>query len=107
MWGTLVPVFVTLATADDKTIAHVERYHELLAFRGSHSTLAEHLHTEVNVVVGGVDLLRDCSLLTTAADYGLHHLTVDDHVVVLCVCLRDDHIGDVTPHSLACEITLC
>ena len=107
MWGTLVPFFVTLATADDKTIAHVERNNELLAFRGSHSTLAEHLHAEVNVVVGGVDLLRDVSLLATAADDGLHHQTVDDHVVVLCVCLRDDHISDVTPHGLACEIALC
>ena len=57
--------------------------------------------------MSGVDLLRDGSLLATTADDGLHHQTVDDHVVVLCVCLRDDHISDVTPHGLACEIALC
>ena len=107
MWGTLVPFVVTLATADDKTIAHIERYHELLAFRGSYSTLTEHLHAEVNVVVGGVDLLCDGSLLATAADDGLQYKTVNDHVVVLSVCLRDDHVSDVTPHGLAGEITLC
>ena len=107
MWGTLVPFVVTLATADDKTIAHIERNDDLLSLRGSHSTLAEHLHAEVNVVVGRVDLLCDGSLLSTTADDGLHHQTVDDYVVVLCVCLRDDHISDVTPHGLACEIALC
>ena len=90
---------------DDKSVTHVEGDNQFAPHRSSHGTFAKHLHLEVNVVVGGINLLCDMGSLATYAADGLQDHTVNDHVVVLCVCLRYDHVGDISLHSIACEET--
>ena len=106
MRGTLVPVLISLATGNNQSIAHIERDDQFSTSRGSHSTLAHHLHREVDVVVGGVDLLNDVGLFTATLADCLHHQLVYDLMVVLCICLGHYHVCDITLHSFTNQISI-
>jgi len=91
---------------DDQTVTHIERNDESLTLRSGYGTLAKHLRTEVDVVVRRVDPLHNRGLSAAAAHKRLQHQAVDHLAVELGVGLRNDHIGNVTPHRIARKITV-
>ena len=108
MGSRAVPFGVRLAAADDETITHIERNHQFLTFESGHSTLADHTHREVDVVVGGDDLLGDFARGGSRdAAHGIEHQALNYDVVVLGIGLGYHHIGNVAAHLLALEVTGC